>query len=611
MKGRIDSIPSLSTHPSLDPLLLEHVSSPAKSTKLYAAGRWVSRQWKETTREVLADLRDGRSWRPFLVLLFLSWIGFLLFAITTLGASSYGYSLQGALNTACKPDDSFTPFANDYSPWGSSGFFQITLAFGPLDFTPAKVIDICWDVLVGRGGQAALAMLSWHVFSHYVTTSMDHSPVTYRTFWVVFLHQEPTFFSIWHLLRDFISFRRLSSIVAMVFMIMTMIFVLVFPTLASAMTGYTPVTKAFIQNDGERLIPFSDFKVLAYVIHDGYRINMTTDAYVTRPLDYYYDDPVVWHGNERLEYYGCYNKDECGQVNAASRYVSQYGFFGNNNTKSTWQNKTLPAPALNISAYYIPPGGLFGNNWTDPQTQQRPFNDLALLTYLLQNQTYPVSYIESRGTCQPVLNQYQWGFSFTQLFIVVAILFIWTIGISIMWLRARHRLPLRGHPEVPKGWKAVILLADAMDKELMEADIDAHALRDQQVKNKIQKYLQGGSVRFDAHLTRKKVNIRREIRNWFKHNRLLELTYVNRWWLIGIILSVVPVTMSMMTGIYSQPGGIFLLAIFGCAILGILSALAVGSTLRSRLFVTTSWVLAGLVVFIGVCASDVLERVNS
>lgn len=147
MKGRIDSIPSLSTHPSLDPLLLEHVSSPAKSTKLYAAGRWVSRQWKETTREVLADLRDGRSWRPFLVLLFLSWIGFLLFAITTLGASSYGYSLQGALNTACKPDDSFTPFANDYSPWGSSGFFQITLAFGPLDFTPAKVIDICWDVV--------------------------------------------------------------------------------------------------------------------------------------------------------------------------------------------------------------------------------------------------------------------------------------------------------------------------------------------------------------------------------------------------------------------------------------------------------------------------------
>lgn len=79
----------------------------------------------------------------------------------------------------------------------------------------------------------------------------------------------------------------------MVYMVATMIFVLVFPTLVSAMTGYTSVTKAFIQNDDERLILFSDFKVLAYIIHDGFRINMTADAYVARPLDDYYIDPVV------------------------------------------------------------------------------------------------------------------------------------------------------------------------------------------------------------------------------------------------------------------------------------------------------------------------------
>ncbi|KAI1770104.1 hypothetical protein F4818DRAFT_433974 [Hypoxylon cercidicola] len=451
-------------------------------------------------------------------------------------------------------------------------------------------------------------MLSWHVFSHYVTTSMDRSPVTYQTFWVVFLHQEPTFFSILHLLRDFISFRRLSSVVAMIFMIATMIFVLVFPTFVSAMTGYTPVTKAFIQNDIDRLIPFSDFKVLAYVIHDGFRINMTTDAYVMRPLEPSYADPVVWHGDERLEYYGCYDDERCGLINTVSSYVSRYGFYGNNNTKSSWKNTTLPAPALNISAYFIPPGSLFGNNWTDPQTQQRPFNDLTRLTYLLQNQTYPVSYVESRGTCQPIVNQYQWGFSFTQLFIMVALLFVWTIGISVMWLRARHRLPLRGHPEVPKGWKAVILLAEAMDKELLEAEIDAHSLRDQEVKNQIRNHLQGGSIRFDACLTRREVSFRRGFRNWFKYNRLLEQTYANKWWLTIALVSTAPVLGSMMSGLYNQPGGVFLLSIFGCVILGVLSALAIGSTLRSRLFMMSSWFLAGLVVFIGVCTSGTLEQ---
>ncbi|XXH01707.1 hypothetical protein Hte_008068 [Hypoxylon texense] len=605
--GCTDSIPPLSTHPSLEPLLLEPAASPARSTRLYAAGRWISRQWKETTQEVLADLRDAWSWRPFLVLLYLSWIGFLVFVIVMLAISSYGYSLQGALNTACKPDDSFTPFANGYSPWSSAGFFQITLAFGPLDFTPAKVIDICWDVIVGRGGQAALAMLSWHVFSHHTATSMDRFPVTYRTFWVVFLHREPTFFSIWYLLRDFVSFRRLSSVVAMVFMIATMIFVLVFPTLASAMTGYTPATKAFIQNDVERLIPFSDFKVLAYVIHDGFRINMTTNAYVVRPFDYY-TDPVVWYMGEKLDFYSCYNEEECSQVNAVSEYVSRYGFYGNNNTKSTWNNTALPAPALNISAYYIPPGSLFGNNWTDPQTQQRPFNDLARLTYLLQNQTYPIGYVESHGSCQPVLNQYQWGFSFTQLFIMAALLFIWTIGISTMWLRAHRRLPLRGHPEVPKGWKAVILLAEALNKELSETDIDVHALRDQQVKNSIQKYLQGGSVRFDAHLTRQEVDFGKGVRDWFHHGRVLEKTYANRWWETVLIVFAAPLVLSVIFRICSQPGGTFLVAVFGSAILGILCALAIGSTLRSRLFVTSSWVLVGLVVFIGVYASGTLEK---
>ncbi|KAI2631486.1 hypothetical protein GGS26DRAFT_557863 [Hypomontagnella submonticulosa] len=46
----------------------------------------------------------------------------------------------------------------------------------------------------------------------------------------------------------------------MVFMIMAMIFVLIFPTLATAMTGYAPVTQSFIQGWSGRLVPFSDWQ---------------------------------------------------------------------------------------------------------------------------------------------------------------------------------------------------------------------------------------------------------------------------------------------------------------------------------------------------------------
>ncbi|KAI1453737.1 hypothetical protein F4805DRAFT_442369 [Annulohypoxylon moriforme] len=450
-------------------------------------------------------------------------------------------------------------------------------------------------------------MLSWHVFAQYITTSMDKSPVTYRTFWRIFIHKEPTLLSVVNLTRDFISYRRLNSVVAMVFMIISMIFILVFPTLASAMTGYVPVNEAFVLGESGNLIPFADFKAVAYVIHDGYRINLTTDAYITRPLNSYEVDPLLLKSNGWVSNYRC-TGNQCDLLNNVSDYVSSYGFYGTNNTKSNWNKRKLLAPALNISAYYIPPGDLFGNGWTNPSNGQKPFQNQSNLAYVASNRTFDLNYIMSNGSCQPVLNQYQWGFSFAQLFILSVLLMIWTIGISIMWLRAHYKLPLQGHPETPKGWKALIILADAMNMELPEADIDTHTLKDTDVKDAIRERLGGGTVQFDAPLTRKEYSFRTGIYSWAKNNTLGKWFYRNKWWVMAFLLAAVPLTPVMISGLYVLPSGVFLLAISGCAILGILFALAVGSTTRSRLFVMSLWVIAGLVVFIGVCASGVLQK---
>lgn len=61
----------------------------------------------------------------------------------------------------------------------------------------------------------------------------------------------------------------------MFFMILTMTFVLAFPTLASAMTGYSANNQAWVKTDDVRQVPFSQFERAQYVINDGNRVSLS------------------------------------------------------------------------------------------------------------------------------------------------------------------------------------------------------------------------------------------------------------------------------------------------------------------------------------------------
>ena len=49
--------------------------------------------------------------------------------------------------SACQPGGNFNPFPDTYTAWTSAGFFQISMAFGSLSFTEAKVVDVVWDLV--------------------------------------------------------------------------------------------------------------------------------------------------------------------------------------------------------------------------------------------------------------------------------------------------------------------------------------------------------------------------------------------------------------------------------------------------------------------------------
>ena len=116
----------------------------------------VAETWRDLWDKLRIDLRNA-GW-----LRVLAWFGFCIWTLglttglTLLTLLTRGARMRGMsdfADTACMPDGSFDAASstrhgyNTYNYWKSSGFFQITLGFGVMSFTEAKILDISWDIV--------------------------------------------------------------------------------------------------------------------------------------------------------------------------------------------------------------------------------------------------------------------------------------------------------------------------------------------------------------------------------------------------------------------------------------------------------------------------------
>lgn len=126
-----------------------------------------------------------------------------------------------------------------------------------------------------------MAYYSWQAFSSYVRVSMETGPVTFDTFFATHLEETASLKSTVKMVRDFSTRRCLRSRPAMAFIIATMIYILAWPTIAGAMTGYTSAESAFVSDIRGSLTPLENFLPVLYVIHDGWRVDLEGDYLVT------------------------------------------------------------------------------------------------------------------------------------------------------------------------------------------------------------------------------------------------------------------------------------------------------------------------------------------
>lgn len=375
--------------------------------------------------------------------------------------NGYAWSLWGGFNQ-CNVNGAFTPFTHPtFNLWNISGFFNINIFWGNFPFSTAKFIDIVWEIIVGRGGQALLAYITFKITTQALTRAMEKTPVSYNTFEAL-AFVPPSLQQTISLLRDMITNRGIQGRLIMLWIVFSSLFVLAFPSLVSAMSGYNTNTASYLVDTSGEYIPWTNLQIVQFTINDGNRLGSSGPIYVTDDYNCVFhgpddddDDkgPTASKLRRRDDDDNDDDRDEasawaavpttCIQYWRTIQYVAQNGLNGKNKTASSFifngVSHNLTAPALNITTSYDPDSLSILTDYINPAAHEA---DSALWNvksvswatqWIYRNTTFDYDYVKNNGVCEPQ-NSHNWGFSFLILFLTTLLLSIWSVGSYLFWL---------------------------------------------------------------------------------------------------------------------------------------------------------------------------------
>lgn len=242
-------------------------------------------------------LRDKLRPFPWKTFLIISSLPIALAPIVVLATAAEEASVSYILGRACYPNGLWKEAAG--ATWrimDSSYFFTPNLSFGSMTFTQVKVIDIAWDLCIGRGGQMLLAWVNYRVFNEWLLYHMELHLTSYKLYTAV-AFQTTTLSTLGVLGKEFLAFgkgtwRRFFRWLAMFCMLISTLYVLAFPTLMAAMTGYITTYEAYVEDRDNNLIEWSKVSPVRFIIEDSYRLGNYTKPLIATDADIGFTEAV-------------------------------------------------------------------------------------------------------------------------------------------------------------------------------------------------------------------------------------------------------------------------------------------------------------------------------
>lgn len=215
---------------------------------------------------------------PFCALLCILIFIALLFPLAT-GRSQY---VDAGVWCAPGGEGGVSPGQDSNVHWSPALILSITLGFGNLPISIARVIDIGWDLVIGRGGQVLLGLLSYRILRRSLLRRMEGEPIRFSVYTSLAFRQI-SLSALWAVLHDIglgsskkeISLRRRLRLDWRFYgHVLVLTYILAFPTLISVSAGYQANYTARVKFGDGLSVPASNVTVPDMVVIDGNRVGL-------------------------------------------------------------------------------------------------------------------------------------------------------------------------------------------------------------------------------------------------------------------------------------------------------------------------------------------------
>lgn len=146
---------------------------------------------------------------------------------------------------------------NQTSRGGIQSLFTIDRTFKSYSFSTVKFIDVVWDLCVARGNQFFAGWVSYAAVTRAVVRAMESGPMPYDIFIRLALNGSKVS-AICSTVTNLYRCRPLRITVLLGSIMLSIVYVVLLPTLLSAATGYVASTATFFTlPETDQLVPLS------------------------------------------------------------------------------------------------------------------------------------------------------------------------------------------------------------------------------------------------------------------------------------------------------------------------------------------------------------------